>query len=372
MLIRRYLIKETLKTQLAVLLVLLLLFFSQRFIQILGMAVEGRIPGGLVFELLMLNMPSLMTYMLPVSLFVAILFAHGRLHAESEMVVMSATGISPQRISGIMMWLALATAALTLVNNLWLAPKANQKEMLVVERASADAGLATLMEGRFQKLPGNRGVVYVEEYSEGQKLGRVFAAYWPKNDSSEPFVLRADQGYLVEDEQGQWLQLDNGKRVGGEVGRQDFNVAEFERFRVFLKAPDQQQTIDGLPLDAIDSRMLWGSNERAMQLELHWRIATALTPLILTLMVVPLAFVNPRQGRFSRFLPAAMLYLSFFLLLSAMRSLINENSFPLWPGLWLVMLVGLLVAAALNLGKTRWWLSLRARRLKPLTHNEGQ
>lgn len=65
----RYLFWETFKTQLAVLFVLLLIFVSQNFIEVLGAAASGSIPASLVGKLLLLNMPDMATLMLPISLF---------------------------------------------------------------------------------------------------------------------------------------------------------------------------------------------------------------------------------------------------------------------------------------------------------------
>ena len=45
MIIIRYLVRETLKSQIAILFILLLIFFSQKLVRILGAAVDGEIPA---------------------------------------------------------------------------------------------------------------------------------------------------------------------------------------------------------------------------------------------------------------------------------------------------------------------------------------
>ncbi|WP_140399758.1 LptF/LptG family permease, partial [Klebsiella pneumoniae] len=52
MIIIRYLVRETLKSQLAILFILLLIFFCQKLVRILGAAVDGDIPTNLVLSLL--------------------------------------------------------------------------------------------------------------------------------------------------------------------------------------------------------------------------------------------------------------------------------------------------------------------------------
>ena len=83
MILIRYLIKEVFKSQIAILLILLLIFFSQQFVRVLGAAANGNVPADLVFSLLGLGMPTMAQLMLPLCLFIAILLTFGRLYAES-------------------------------------------------------------------------------------------------------------------------------------------------------------------------------------------------------------------------------------------------------------------------------------------------
>ena len=65
MILIRYLIKEVFKSQIAILLILLLIFFSQQFVRVLGAAANGNVPADLVFSLLGLGMPTMAQLMLP-------------------------------------------------------------------------------------------------------------------------------------------------------------------------------------------------------------------------------------------------------------------------------------------------------------------
>lgn len=69
----RYLVRETLKSQLAILFILLLIFFCQKLVRILGAAVDGDIPANLVLSLLGLGVPEMAQLILPLSLFLGLL-----------------------------------------------------------------------------------------------------------------------------------------------------------------------------------------------------------------------------------------------------------------------------------------------------------
>lgn len=92
MIIIRYLVRETLKSQLAILFILLLIFFCQKLVRILGAAADGQIPTNLVLTLLGLGVSEMAQLILPLSLFLAILMTLGRLYTESEITVMHACG----------------------------------------------------------------------------------------------------------------------------------------------------------------------------------------------------------------------------------------------------------------------------------------
>ena len=60
---------------------------------------------------------------------------------------------------------------------------------------------------------------------------------------------------------------------------------------------------------------MWNSPQPEYQAELQWRFSTILLIPVLTLIAVPLSRVAPRQGRFSRLVPATLLYAVYYVLL---------------------------------------------------------
>ncbi|MEM8118355.1 LptF/LptG family permease, partial [Morganella morganii] len=82
MIIIRYLVRETLKAQIAILFILLLIFFCQKLVEVLGAAVEGSIPAGLVVSLLGLGIPEMAQLILPLSLFLGLLMTYSKLYTE--------------------------------------------------------------------------------------------------------------------------------------------------------------------------------------------------------------------------------------------------------------------------------------------------
>ncbi|WP_349919789.1 LPS export ABC transporter permease LptF [Aeromonas veronii] len=351
----RYLFRETLKTQLAVLFVLLLIFVSQQFIQIIGDAADGEVPTRLVSTLLLLNLPNMALLMLPISLFLAILFAHGRLYAESEMTVMHAVGFSHRFVMRSALVLALLTATVAAFNTGWVAPQAKEREYQVIDEFKADPGISFLQAGRFMELDKGRLVAYIQDLNDkGSELQKIFVLQRAEG-TSPPSVVVASEGHVTADSNGlQWLTLIDGSRYEGQFTGKKFQVSEFSEYSLVIRQQEMERS--NRKAAAKPTMALLGTQDNQLMAELQWRLSLPLSILVLTFLVVPLARVNPRQGRYAKLLPAILLYLSYFLLLSAARSAIDSGRLPHWPGMFLVPLAYLLlIGLPLNLQGTSWW-----------------
>ena len=368
MLVFRYLFKETTKTQLAVLFVLLLIFVSQKFVRVLAQAAEGALPADLVVNIMLLNLPSFGMLILPISLFVGILLAHGRLYAESEMTVLFACGYSKLQVLRDTLVLSLLSMFIAGGITLWLTPYSNGIEQALLDEVDASVGISALNPGRFEVLTGN-AVVYVEQIEDkGKTLAKVFVAHSPKTDDGRPSVVIAQGGGINAQKDGsQWLKLTQGQRYEGELDQLDFQILNFESYQVLIK--ERKAEDKKLRLYAMPTKALIGSNDLEFVSELQWRLALPLSIPLLTLIVVPLSSVNPRQGRFSKLLPAISIYLSFYLLLSSSRSALESGTLPPHIGLWGVLAGAFLVGIWLNFSGSGHYLALRNRLL---THKKNK
>ncbi|MEZ9522591.1 LPS export ABC transporter permease LptF [Enterovibrio norvegicus] len=359
MIIVRYLIRETVKTQLAVLFVLFLVFFSQKFIRVLANATDGSIPGNEVLTLVGLYMPSMAMLMLPLSLYIGILITFGRLYAESEITVMNATGIGNKFLIRAALYLALITGAVAAFNALWLTPWANDKEIKVMESLEAESGLELLVKGQIQPSPDGEAVVYVGDITgSGKDLHKVFIAQPVPRGTMRPNVVVAEKGFVTELPDGrQVLDLNTGTRYEGVPTRLDYTVTEYENYQVLIGQREVRQK--HRDWDAVPTQQLLNEPSERAQAELQWRISLVLCIPLMTMIVVPLSSVNPRQGRFAKLFPAVLLYLAYFLAISAAKSAIEEGNLAPEIGLWSVNIIALLVAFILIS-----WDSLPMRKLK--------
>ncbi len=352
MLVSRYLISEVFKSQLAVFLVLITIFISQKFVRVLADASEGDIPGQLVMSIILLNLPQLAGLILPLSVFLGVLLAYGRIYADSEMTIFHACGISEWYVARVTLVFSLIFAIICGGFTLYLAPLSSEYEYQVKEQAEADAGLSSLISGRFQETANKKSVVFVHDISrDGKALQQVFVAQMPgqqNNEQAKNSIVYAERGNVVEGENGeQQLILSNGHRYYGEVDQTNFEVIEFGQYQIQIV--EQEVERKRRKLSAYPTSVLWDDDQPDAIAEMQWRIGIPLSIPLLVLIAVPLSAVNPRQGKFARMVPAIGLYLGYYMLMIGSRSALEDGNIPEYLGLWWIHLSSLAIGAFLIL-----------------------
>jgi lipopolysaccharide export system permease protein len=351
----RYLSREVLVTLSAVSAVLLVIIMSGRFIKYLAQAASGALDPGVLFMIMGFRLPGFLQLILPLGLFLGILLAYGRLYLESEMTVLAATGMSQQRL----LVITLAPAALVSLLVAWLsfslAPQGATQFSLLINKQDAMTEFDTLVPGRFQALRDGTRVTYTEQLSDDRiNLGGVFIS--EKRMSSDQSkdrgitVLVAEKGHQETKNDGsRYLILENGYRYDGNPGEANYRAIKYDTYGALLPKPDISDEVTDR--DAIaTSELLNGESTPRNRAELQWRISLPILVFIVTLMAVPLARVNPRQGRFLKLLPAILLYMAYLTILIAARGALEKGKIPQVLGLWWVHFIFL----AIGLGLLYW------------------
>ncbi|MCE0494081.1 LPS export ABC transporter permease LptF [Vibrio salinus] len=357
MIIVRYLIRETLKSQLAIFFILFLVFLSQRFIRVLADATDGDIPARMILSIVGLNMPAMGLLMLPLSLYIGILITFGRLYAESEITVMNATGIGNKFLIRAALYLAIITSGVAAFNAFWLSPWSQDKEAQLMEQLAAENSVDLLQKGHFQSTPDGSSVVFIDDI-QGKTLKNVFIAQMTPRDSVLPSVMFSDNGDVKELSDGrQIITLHDGTRYEGVPTQVNYMVTRFRQYEGLIGQRKVENR--GRGWDARSTLDLLHQSNRSAQAELQWRISLVVCIPLLTMLVVPLSAVNPRQGRFAKMGPAILIYLTYFMAISATKSAIEDGSIPGYIGLWPInatLLIGAFIINSLD--------SIAVRRLK--------
>jgi len=331
--LKRYLNREVVAAASAVLVVLLLLFVSGRFVKYIELAVEGSISSGAVFELLALQIPAVVGFLLPMAFFIGILLTLGKLYAQHELTIFYAVGLSEGDIAKLMLPVAVIFAVLSLILSMWLTPWAKQNVQRVLAAEKAQAKLGIFSPGKFQENADETGVVYVEA-KDKEKIYRLFAMNTPKGQPEKLELQTANSGYRWTDEEtGQeYLILEDGELLSFDPGQKRWTRTSFERYFMRLSPPSNKMDEDEVSVRTLNE--LIANGQRADWAELHWRLAAPISILILCFMSVPLSRTEPRKGRYAKLFPAIMSYMLYALVMLNSRKLLESGRIPIEYGMW--------------------------------------
>jgi len=350
--IYRYLAKEVLMALAGLTTILLLIFVSNQFVNYLTRAAAGKIPGMIVVKLLMLEIPTLVGLLLPLGLFSALLLAYGRLYAENEMVVMQACGFNQKQLLGFTLFFASIVSIVVAVIVCWLGPNISRDRDYLMTGGGYSAAAQTLIPGRFLAMSGGNTVLYVEKMTRDHETANdIFVAEQLSPDKTGQLQWRittARSANVVEDHgtSSVHLNLEQGHVYEGQPGRRDYRVASFDRYQHRL--PEVKPHIRKVE-SALSMSELWPLNniDPKRVAELNWRLSIPIMTFLLALLAVPLSTVQPRQGKYTKLLPAIIIYVIYANLLFVGRDWLSDKQIPSWLGMWWLHAGVLLLALSL-------------------------
>jgi lipopolysaccharide export system permease protein len=350
-LLHRYILRETLQTWLVVTLVLLLILVTNQFASVVGDAAANKLPRAAILQVLGLTTVQYLTILIPVGFFLAVMLALARLYHDSEMAAMMACGIGPVQLYRAVLTLGLGLAVLVGMLALVVSPGALRQVEMLAAQAKREASIGLLEAGRFVSFAGGEAALYAESVTPDRHLHGVFVQ---RRSRDRVEVIVADEAWQEDAGNGvRVLIFARGHRYEGEPGDTRFRQVDFSEHGIPFELPTAGPvTLDPEARSTMD---LLSSADLADRAELHWRIGVPLTLLVLTIVAVPLAKTEPRNGRFAGLASAVLVYLIYANLLAAGRGWLERGQIPEIAGLWWVHGLFLLAAGLMLSVQLGWW-----------------
>ncbi len=145
-----YILRQLLATVLLTVAVFtFLLLVGNVLSDIFELVASGKASFGLISRALLLLVPFVLVFSLPIGLLTATLLLFGRLSADQELTAIRASGISPVRLAVPALAFALVMSLLCAAFNLKLAPEARVEFKQLRDSILLERGAALLTDGRF-------------------------------------------------------------------------------------------------------------------------------------------------------------------------------------------------------------------------------
>lgn len=355
----RYLMREIAVSTFGVVVVLLVILLGNTTVHILGKIAEGALPEDALLPMVVINMVHYLTILLPLSLYLGILLAMGRLYRDSEMTALYACGISVKRLYRPLSALAVTTALLSALLALYLAPKVSAARQLIKHQVEQRSELAGITAGRFNVSKNGDGMMFVERLTENRDhMINVFLSLRPRNPEMERMIesSREAQNIFISEKQKPYMVYRAGYLYALPKESLAVRITEFEEHGVEIQ--EKNPAAVHFKISATPTRELWLAGDGVSLAEIHWRLALPLACLLLAGLALPLSHTTPRKGRYAKLAVGILIYLIYTNLLGIGRALIEKELLPPMLGINLVH-AGLLLLIGILLWKRSGFMKLR-------------
>ncbi|MFZ5555367.1 MAG: LPS export ABC transporter permease LptF [Pseudomonadota bacterium] len=299
-------LREFTHNAIVVFVVILSITLVTYFIKLLDLAATGALPADGVAALLGFRTLSALPLLLAGSAFVAILLSLSRAYRDSEMVVWFSSGVSLMAWVRPVLIFMMPLSVVIAILSFWLSPWAYAKsdELREILRSRADTSL--VRPGTFQESRHADRVFFVEELDVDRE--RVSNVFVQSVENGRVSVMVARSGHVEVAPNGdRFLVMEDGTRHDGPIGSPEYKIMRFERYAVRIEQaephPAEPRGKSATTTALVESR----TPENLA--ELGRRIGQPISALLLALMAVPLAQVNPRGGRSFNLVVAVLVYM---------------------------------------------------------------
>jgi lipopolysaccharide export system permease protein len=352
----RYLIREVCRTLAVMLSVLVVLFASYSASGFLADAVNGLLPADTVAELIALKAIISLEVLIPISLYISIILAFGRLYSDSEFTAMFALGMTPRRVMGIVATLAGGLAVVVAILSLTVRPWAYQRSHELTKRAETLLDVDYMEAGTFYVGDHGNRVIFVE-HRDGPKAPAQNVFVWTLHDNL-PRIIYAQHAHQ---------QQPTTALGGSDVYLNDTHVYDFvpeggpddsasEMQQIIVPTGSRSVGVPEYSSVAAGTFALAASSSPVDIAELQWRLSTPLSTLLLGLLGVPLSRAKPRQSKYAKMGTAILIYSGYYLLCTSARTWVQHGTVGAFPGIWWApaLLSLILIGATIGLPRLRF------------------
>lgn len=342
-------------------LVLILVYWVNRAVSLFDQLVADGQTMGIFLTLSLLTLPGLIAIVLPLAAFAASLYVTNRMTAESELIVLQATGSSAFRLGRPVVIFGVIVAGLMSVLTHYLVPAAasemNRRQAEIAQNATA----RFLQEGQFLS-PTSGITLYIRDITQAGELRDIFLSDTRARDES--VIYTASSAYVVRTITGPQLVMIDGmaqalQRQSQRLITTSFNDLAYD-IGTLVNLPDttrrSSRELSTLELLSPTPDLIEETRRTAGQLvaEGHNRFAQAILGFVGPL----IGFATLLIGGFSRFgvwrqvLAAIALVIVVKMIETVTTNAVRVNPAN-WPLTYLAGLTGVVMALVLMWSTTR-------------------
>jgi lipopolysaccharide export system permease protein len=248
--ITRYIFRQSLGLTLVVTVALTAALWIISALRLIQMVVDRGNGLGIFFELMVLELPTILQYVIPIGCFIGVLFTYNKMIGDSEMVVMRACGLSQSMLARPALLLGTCGVAVMFSISVYFLP-ASKNALKDLEFVIQNQFTAVfLQEGTFNTV-SNTLTIYVRTRSAAGELSGLLMS--DTRDPTKPVTLTAENGLIVQVDGNPQVLMRNGTRQTWDAVKKNLDVLTFDTYSLNL---DEFRDAPGARVLQADERYL--------------------------------------------------------------------------------------------------------------------
>ena len=230
MLVQKYIGQQVLKPFIVSLLALTLLALLTQSLQTIDLITENNQSASTFFYITLLAMPKLLTIIMPISLFLSILYSLNRIAMDGELIIAKAAGMSNWEICTPIVRISTLALMLHLLINLLIQPLAFVEMRKEVFKVRTDIASKMVSSGEFIK-PVEGLTIYAGDIGIDGFINDILIN--DARDASKTITYIAEKAFISKNSKFTKLTLTSGS-AQSLLSNGEFNIVQFDNYQLDL------------------------------------------------------------------------------------------------------------------------------------------
>jgi lipopolysaccharide export system permease protein len=229
--ITRYIFRQSLGLTLVVTLAVSAAIWVIQALRLIQLVVDRGDGLGIFFELMVLELPSILQLVVPVGCFIGVLFTYNKMIGDSELVVMRACGLSQSMLARPALLLGGVGLGVMLSLSVYFLP-ASKNALKDLEFVIQNQFTSVfLQEGTFNTVSNTLTIYVRTRNAVGEMSGLLI---YDTRDPAKPVTMTAENGLIKEVDGNPRVLMHNGTREIWDNTKKDLSVVTFDSWSLDL------------------------------------------------------------------------------------------------------------------------------------------
>ncbi len=296
-------------------------------------AVNGQMPGGTVLLLILLRIAIALEVLLPMTLYLSVIIALGRLYGDNEVMAMVSCGIPTARVLRSVFWVALVAGGITACFSIQIRPWAWERFYDLKARAMLNFDITRMRGGTFYEIQDGDRVIFADRVDGQVNAARRIFIQTRREQALEVIFAREARQRRDEKTGVPILEFTDGYFYEFSRQKNQGRIMQFGKSMIQLspKVPHRD-----FKVKAAATAVLARSEDPEEIAERQWRLAAPVSTVLLALLGAALAHASPRQGKYARMPAAVVVFAVYYNLSAVVKKWVGQGIIGPMPGIWWV------------------------------------